>query len=126
MQREKAIHHPAYRRLVQDLVAARKRRHLSQTDVARSLRAGRQWVSKIENCEVRLDVLSLIRFCRIYRVSASDVIRRMEEELSDEDGSFLAMLECPVYLDSRLVRGLFDTTVPVFRIRNGTMRAKQY
>jgi transcriptional regulator with XRE-family HTH domain len=87
----KAIHHPAYRRLVERLVAARRRRHLSQADVARSMRVSRQLVSKVEICEVRLDVLSLIRFCRIYGISASDLVRRMEKELSDEGCSFFTI-----------------------------------
>ena len=81
----KTIYHPAYAHLVQTLQDARQHLRLSQAAVARAVGMRRQWVSKIENCDLRIDVLMLVRLCRIYRIPAAKLVRQMEEELSLED-----------------------------------------
>jgi len=85
------IYHPAYRHLVQCLVSARKQRGYSQEIVAKRLKTNRQWISKVETCEIRLDVLALIRLCLVYDLPATRLIRRVEKELSSEGGFFLSI-----------------------------------
>lgn len=75
----KTIHEPAYRGLVVELRRARERRGLTQAEVGRLLDHGRNWVHKVETCEIRLDVLQLLRFCRVCGLKAHDLVRRLEE-----------------------------------------------
>ena len=75
----KSIHEPAYRGLVAELRRARERKGLTQAEVGRLVGHGRNWISKVETCEIRLDVLQLLRFCRICGLLAHEIVRRMEE-----------------------------------------------
>ena len=61
------------------LVMSRRKRRLSQKQVARNFGACRQWVSKIEHCEIEIGIITLIRLCRMYGIRSSDVVRRLEK-----------------------------------------------
>jgi transcriptional regulator with XRE-family HTH domain len=89
--RVKAIYHPVYRLMIQRLVAARKKRGLTQEQVARVFHVHRQWVSKIETYEVVIDVISLLRLCRMYRIRPADLVRWMERRLL-RAGAFFSLL----------------------------------
>ena len=84
---EKTIFVPVYRQIVADLRRAREKCGLRQEDVAGKLGCTRHWLSRVEACQLRLDVVQLVRLCRIYGVSPSRLAGRLEEELSEEDGS---------------------------------------
>jgi len=88
---KKTIHDRAYGALVATLRDSRRCRGLRQEDVARRLGVTRTWVTKIEQRELRLDVIQLVRLCRIYGLSAHRLVRELEEELADSDSSFLAI-----------------------------------
>ncbi len=75
----KTIYEPAYRGLVAELRRARESNGLTQAEVGLLIGHGRNWISKVETCEIRLDVLQLLRFCRICGLKAHDHVRRMEE-----------------------------------------------
>ncbi len=81
----KTIFTPGYRQLVQDLRRARLGRNMRQQDVGRRLGVTRHWVAKVEACQARLDLVQFVRLCRLYRVDASRVIRRLAKELSQEE-----------------------------------------
>ena len=49
-------HDPEYAALIDHLVAARRRQHLTQTDLAKRLERPQSYVSKVERLERRLDV----------------------------------------------------------------------
>ncbi len=85
----KTIYISAYRNLIARLREQRIRAGLMQSDVGKRLGVARSLIGKIERCEVRLDVVGLVRLARVYRTSARDLIAGLEKELSDEDGSFL-------------------------------------
>ena len=53
----------------------------------------RQWLTKIEQCELRLDLVHLIVMCRVYGLKAHELVQKMEEEPSDEGGFFLPLGE---------------------------------
>lgn len=84
---KKTIHMQSYRRAIEELRKARLRRNLRQEDAGRLLGVSRQWVQKAESAEIRLDLVQFVRLCRLYRVAAGRLLRRLEEELSDEDDS---------------------------------------
>ena len=75
----KAIQHVAYRKLVEALRRARLRAGFSQAKAGLRVGRGRQWVSKIETLEVKLDLIQLILICKAYNLKAHDLVRRMEE-----------------------------------------------
>ena len=77
----KSIHQSAYRRLVGSLRQARIRAGLTQADAGRMIGHSRQWLSKIETCEIRLDVLQLVLLCRAYNHPVHDLVRGLEETL---------------------------------------------
>ena len=90
-RRVKAIYHPVYRRMIGRLTAARKKRGLTQDAVAKVIGVHRQWVSKIEICELTCDVITLIRLCRLYRIRPADLVGWMERKLPTV-GTFFSLL----------------------------------
>ena len=85
---QKQIYWKPYRSVIEQLRAARIRQGLSQRDAARRAHVSRQWLTKIEQCELRIDLLHLIVMCRVYGIKAHKLVQKMEEEPSDEDGFF--------------------------------------
>lgn len=55
---------PAYRAIVDGLIAARKSRGLTQWDVAERMGTEQSQISKFERGERRLDILDYLRYCR--------------------------------------------------------------
>ena len=53
-----------YRSLIDQLVAERKSRALTQWDVARAMRTDQSQVSKLERGERRVDIIDFVRYCR--------------------------------------------------------------
>lgn len=92
------IYSQPYRHLVAKLRDARRRRRLTQTEAARAVKKARTWVSKVELCEIKPDVLHLVRLCRAYGLDAHRLVKEMEEELSGEGGSFFYPLEQRVFV----------------------------
>lgn len=78
---QKAIYDPAYRKAIERLKRTRKHRQLTQDHVARQLGFSRTWLSRVECCELKIDVLHLIRLCQAVRLSASELRRDIEKEL---------------------------------------------
>ena len=78
-----------YRLVASVLKRARERRGWSQAKAALVTGSSRTWIGKIERCELRLDVIQLMHLCHHYGIGLQRLIRRLEDEPSDEDGSFL-------------------------------------
>ncbi len=89
MKYRKTIYEPTYQALVTKLQRLRVAQRLRQADVGHRLGVTRHWVHKVETCQQRLDLVQFVRLCRIYGVCASRLLRRLEEESSAEDDSFL-------------------------------------
>ena len=83
----KTIYNPAYHRLIARIKAQRIDKHLTQVEAGRRVCMSRNWIAKIEICELRLDVLHFVRLCRAYKLKASNLIKDMEEEPSLDDFS---------------------------------------
>ena len=77
---DKTIYTPAYRELIQTLRAARCERGMRQEDVALIIGVSRNWLSKIERCELRLDVLYFVRLCIALGISPAETLNKMIEE----------------------------------------------
>jgi len=65
-----------YRRLLEELRAARIHAGLTQTEVAAKFGAHASFVSKAESGERRLDVVELAEFCKVYGVSLTSFLGR--------------------------------------------------
>jgi transcriptional regulator with XRE-family HTH domain len=68
--------------LAELLVSLRHEVKLRQTDLAERLGKPQSFVSKYESGERRLDILELHEICAALNVSLSEVISRLEQELS--------------------------------------------
>jgi transcriptional regulator with XRE-family HTH domain len=78
---EKSFHCTAYRTLITSLRQSRRRLGLGQREVAHRVGVSRTWVQKIEQHELRLDILHLIRMCRALGLDAHELVREMERDL---------------------------------------------
>lgn len=65
-----------YESVLRTLHQVRKDAGLTQTDVARRFGAHASFVSKCESGERRIDVVELAEFCRLYRISLADFLKR--------------------------------------------------
>lgn len=75
---DKAVHSDAQRRLVALLVDRRRRRKLTQADVAKALGRGQSFVSAYESGQRRIDVVEFAQICDALGVKASSLLRRWE------------------------------------------------
>ncbi len=64
---KKTIYSKEYKYLVGKLKKARKEAGLGQDKVAKLLKRSQSYVSKIESGQLRIDVLQLKEFARIYK-----------------------------------------------------------
>ena len=90
----KTIYAPAYGTLVGRLRRLRVERGWRQQDVGRQLGTTRHWVAKIESGQTRLDVVQLVRLCRVLGVSASRLVRELESDLPDDGSLFTYHTSC--------------------------------
>ncbi len=67
---KKTIHSKEYDALISWLTAARKRKGLSQRDLAKKLGVQPSFVAKTELKERRLDVVEFVRICGVLGVDA--------------------------------------------------------
>jgi len=94
----KQIHHEGYRRLVDRLQQARIRKGLTQGQAAAGVGKRRSWWGKIEQHELKLDVIHLIAVCRVVGLKADELVRQMEEEMSSEEDPSSYLLEIPRFV----------------------------
>lgn len=75
----KTIYSPEYRRLVDSVRAQRRKLKLRQEDVAQRLGVSRNWISKVEIHEKRLDVLEYVELCRALELDPAEGLRLLKE-----------------------------------------------
>jgi transcriptional regulator with XRE-family HTH domain len=72
---EKSTHTVRYRRLLDELIEARKAAGLTQVDVAKRLRRHQSFVSKYERGERRVDVVEFMHICEVMGADPFDLLR---------------------------------------------------
>jgi transcriptional regulator with XRE-family HTH domain len=77
----KSIYQPAYRAAVAFLAQLRRSQGLTQQEVAIELGVTRTWVSKVESCELRLDLYMAWKLCRLLGVSLNDLENEIRRAL---------------------------------------------
>ena len=70
----KTIHDQRYIEVIALLRRARERAGYSQSEVAERLGRPQSYVSKVETCERRLDIVELLQTCRILGATLAEVI----------------------------------------------------
>jgi ribosome-binding protein aMBF1 (putative translation factor) len=65
---------PAYLEMVARFRALREHRDLSQQDLATRLGKPQTYISKIETCERRIDLIEALRLCEVLEVTLEAVI----------------------------------------------------
>jgi transcriptional regulator with XRE-family HTH domain len=70
----KSAHNPLYIEFVANLRHARKERGLTQGELGRLLSQPQAFVSKVETCERRLDLVEAAEWCIVLGITLSDVM----------------------------------------------------
>ena len=70
----KTIHDQRYIEVIALLRKARERSGRTQGEIAQMLGRPQSYVSKVETCERRVDVIELFQLCRIINVTLAEVI----------------------------------------------------
>jgi len=68
------IHATGYIEFITRLRNARRNRGLTQAELGELLRKPQSFVSKVETCERRLDVIEAAEWCIVLRVSMQDLL----------------------------------------------------
>lgn len=77
----KSIHSKLYHRIIARLRAKREGKGLSQYQLSQILKVQQSYVSKIETCERRLDILELMNICEALDLSFIDFVREIDEDI---------------------------------------------
>jgi transcriptional regulator with XRE-family HTH domain len=77
----KSIHSKFYHRIIARLRAKREGKGLSQYQLSQILKVQQSYVSKIETCERRLDILELMNICEALDLSFFDFVREIDEDI---------------------------------------------
>ncbi len=69
-----SIHSKEYEKLIDRLIEARKDAGLTQAQVSKILKKPQSYMSKIETCQRRIDVLEVKVLAKIYDVDLGEII----------------------------------------------------
>ena len=72
--RKKSIHTQEYREIISKLINSRKKVGLTQIEVADLLNCSQSYISKIENCQIRIDLIQLKVFAELYKTNIQDLL----------------------------------------------------
>ncbi len=73
----KSVHTRPYREMVAALVAARKSRGVSQVALARATGRTQAYISKVELCERRLDLIEFLEVAHALDIRPGDFVERI-------------------------------------------------
>jgi transcriptional regulator with XRE-family HTH domain len=66
MDIKKTVYTGQYKSIIQNLKEARREQGLTQQEVAKHFGIGQSFISKIESCQYRLDIVQLQEFSKLY------------------------------------------------------------
>ncbi|MDP2966462.1 MAG: helix-turn-helix transcriptional regulator [Pelolinea sp.] len=72
--KKKTIHKNEYHLLIHKLINARKEAGLTQSDVSIKFKCSQSYISKIENCQIRIDPIQLKTFAELYKIDVFELI----------------------------------------------------
>jgi ribosome-binding protein aMBF1 (putative translation factor) len=74
---QKSLYSSEYERFLRMLRQARDSAGLTQSEAARELQRPQSFISKCESGERRVDVVELTQFCRVYGVTTSAFLKKL-------------------------------------------------
>lgn len=74
----RSIHDKRYRRIIAFIVGHREEAGITQVQLSKMLHLRQEIISKIENCDRRIDILELIDYCSHVGISISDVVALLD------------------------------------------------
>ncbi len=78
---DKSIHTRLYQRVIARLRAKREEKGMTQMQLAERLGVNQTFVSKVEICERRLDIVELLTICEILEIPFVDFIKEIDEDI---------------------------------------------
>lgn len=78
---DKSIHTRLYQRVIARLRAKREEKGVTQMQLAERLGVNQTFVSKVEICERRLDIVELLTICEILEIPFVDFIKEIDEDI---------------------------------------------
>jgi len=80
---EKTLFSDAHTKLVELLRKARKDAGLTQVDVAQALNSRQVFISKIECCERKIDVIEFLVLCKVYKADPAALLKKLNKYTKD-------------------------------------------
>lgn len=78
---DKSIHSHLYHQVVARLRSKREEKGVTQTQLAELLNVKQAFISKIEICERRLDIIELHSICQVLGVSFVDFMQEVDRDI---------------------------------------------
>lgn len=78
---DKSIHTHLYRQVIGRLRSKREERGVTQSQLAELLNVNQAFISKIETCERRLDIIELRNICQVLGISFVDFIQEVDRDI---------------------------------------------
>ena len=78
---DKSIHSRLYHQVVARLRSKREEKGVTQTQLAELLNVKQAFISKIETCERRLDIIELHQICKVLNISFVDFIAEVDRDI---------------------------------------------
>ena len=72
-----SIHDPRYRKLIQNLIAIRELRKITQVELATSLEKNQSYIAKVENYDRRIDILELYDWLKALDVPIENFLKEI-------------------------------------------------
>ena len=78
---DKSIHSHLYHQVIGRLRGKREKLGITQIQLAELLKVNQTFVSKVEICERRLDIVELLTICEILEIPFVDFIKEIDEDI---------------------------------------------
>ena len=82
---DKSIHTRLYQRVIARLRAKREEKGMTQMQLAERLGVNQTFVSRIETCDRRLDLIELRQICQVLGISFVDFVAEVERDILSKE-----------------------------------------
>ena len=72
-----SIHDPRYKKLIQELIAIRELKKITQVELATSLEKNQSYIAKVENYDRRIDILELYDWLKALDVPIENFLKEI-------------------------------------------------
>ncbi len=82
---DKSIHTYNYKRIISLLRQKREEANVTQEELSERLGVNQSFISKVETCERRLDIVELMMICKQLNLSFVDFVKEIENLINIEN-----------------------------------------